>query len=288
MDAASQHRQSQPPVPTRGIPRVSLAPITDFNRLYDRNSADIQGPYELGRENSISGSQANRGRAMTWTDFLAWVHQWKPHALGTLYNWQTLIAGMLALVGALITVRQIGRQIDQVAASAETQRSREEDAAKAVLPLALSQICQYSADCLQLLIGFVPGRGGAPAVTTASRVPEIPSSAVTMLQTCARHAAPDVVTKIAGLLNKLQVQHARLESLLDRSLGRPMHTSEGLDAMVDAVDIHAKAGALFQYGRNLAELRRRAPADDLRSSLGANGIYEDIHPALYERVATLR
>ncbi len=77
---------------------------------------------------------------MRWADFVAWVNQSKPDVMIDLYNWQTLIAGGLALFGALVTVWHIRRQIRQADVLAKQRLHREEDAAKAVLPLALSAI----------------------------------------------------------------------------------------------------------------------------------------------------
>src|SRR4051794_8372567 len=119
---------------------------------------------------------------MSWADFLILACHWKAHALGTLYNWQTLIAGMLALLGAYLTVKQIGRQINQANTSEERRRQREEDAAKAILPLSLSEIPAYCNECLQLLLRYVPAHGTVPMVPADLVVPPIPVTAIEVLQ----------------------------------------------------------------------------------------------------------
>jgi len=204
-----------------------------------------------------------------------------------LYNWQTLIAGLLALIGAAWTVKQIRTQIEQANDLEENRRLREERAAKAVLPLALSEICQYARDCLHLLARYVPATDAVPDVRADVNVPRIPTNVIETLQACARFADEDIVNQIAGLLSKLQVQYARLEGLIARSVGSIMHAREGIDAMVDAADVYAKASTLFEYGRSIESLRRRAPAAELRTALFASGLHEETHPSLYDAIGRL-
>lgn len=72
-----------------------------------------------------------------------------PELKRTLFDWQTLVAGVLALIGAGATVYYIHLQIKQVEYLEVARRSREEMAARAVLPLALSQIVKYAVDCIK-------------------------------------------------------------------------------------------------------------------------------------------
>jgi hypothetical protein len=77
-----------------------------------------------------------------------------------LSNWQTLIAGMLALVGALLTVRYLRKQIVLTENMEIERRRREENAVKAVLPMALSEIVDYSTESIRLLERLAVPRGG--------------------------------------------------------------------------------------------------------------------------------
>lgn len=55
-----------------------------------------------------------------------------------LYQWQTLLTGIMALAGALVTVRYIRLQINQAEDLAKVNVTREEAAARAVLSLNLN------------------------------------------------------------------------------------------------------------------------------------------------------
>jgi hypothetical protein len=57
-----------------------------------------------------------------------------------LYDWQTLLAGALALVGAYLTVRGIRKQITQSEAHRQDEIMRHHNAARLTLPLALSKV----------------------------------------------------------------------------------------------------------------------------------------------------
>jgi ABC-type nickel/cobalt efflux system permease component RcnA len=75
--------------------------------------------------------------------------------VGVVDHWQTLVTGIIALVGAWWTVRGIRSQIKQTIEFERDQHEREERAARSVLPMALSEIAQYAIDCIKLLKPYV-------------------------------------------------------------------------------------------------------------------------------------
>jgi len=218
-----------------------------------------------------------------WTEVSHWVDHWWPSVRTGLYNWQTMIAGLLALAAALATIRLIRRQINQVTDLEQERRAREEAAARAILPLALSELTEYASDCIKLLVQYVPADGPIPNVPADYKIPRIPENAIVTLQTCARFADENIVAQFANLLGKLQIQHARLRDLFSRSVQRQrMFNVEGIGALIDAADIQARAGTLFDYARNDAQLRQLAPAQQLINSLHTSGVWE--HPALFAEI----
>lgn len=125
-----------------------------------------------------------------------------PELKRTLFDWQTLVAGVLALIGAGATVYYIHLQIKQVEYLEVARRSREEMAARAVLPLAFSQIVKYAVDCIKQIEEHSSrpgGRAGNPIPDGMVAV-SVTDDVVGVLQQCARYADAEVVTQIATFL----------------------------------------------------------------------------------------
>lgn len=214
---------------------------------------------------------------------LATTLDWWPAISQHAFDWQTLIAGFLALVGAGWTVRGLRAQIRQTDQLAENRRSREELAARAVLPLALSDMSGYARDCIQLLSIYVTGE--KPVVPADLEIPRTSPDSVGTFRDCARFADPKVATKIHALLSTVQVQQARLRSLIRRSRGKRMSVEKGVDAMIDAAEVHAKNDDLFEYARGADAVR--SPPGQLRTALRNSGIWEPEHPA-HQRIIQMK
>lgn len=196
--------------------------------------------------------------------------------LKVLYDWQTLLAGLLALVGAWLTVQSVRTQIKRTEAQAEAARKREEFAAKAILPLALSQLSIYGQDCIRLLSPLA----AQPHIPEGTQTPRVPESAISVLQECTRYADERIASKIAVLLGKLQIQQSRLNELLTRRGGEVIIGHEITSNMIDAADVYARTADLYDYARNVEELRRRSTPDQLRRALHNCEIWDDDHPAM--------
>jgi hypothetical protein len=208
--------------------------------------------------------------------------------IGFLDHWQTLAAGMLALVGAWWTVKGIRRQIEQ-AEKLETQRNiREGRAARAVLPLALSKLVQYSTDCINLfnhcLMANLNTVHQIPQGLTAPRIPE---GILEQLQACARFGDAEIASQIWELLAWLQIQHSRLGSLVHRIDGHDKKTmilgAEIFDSILDAVELNVKCSNLFPYSRGSQPRINQSFQDQLESTLFTSvGIVVVDSPALPE------
>ena len=213
-----------------------------------------------------------------------------PLCLQILYHWQTLIAGVIAFLAALWTISQIRRQIKLQKDIEEDRRKREELAARAALPLGLAKITEYAKDCVQLLAPLVPAdTESLPAVPKGMQPPRIPPDAVAFLQASARYAAPDIASDIAVLLNILQVQNARLSSLLTKEQDRQgvVLRQEVLDRMVDAAELMARTGNLYDYGRDTKGMRTKSPRDKLYNAVQNCGLWQDEHP-IFDHIAKLK
>jgi hypothetical protein len=179
---------------------------------------------------------------------------------------------------------EVRSQIAQAERIAIDRRAREERAAMAVLPLALSALSQYSRDCilyLSLLILSEGEEGSYPKLPIGSEAPRIPDDVTAPLQLCARFAEPENVEKIEKALTKLQIQNSRLLRWLTKHRGEEiggLARLEGLSCMRDAADLHSAVDDLFRYARNEKLLRQYASIQELTSALHNVGLWDNSHP----------
>jgi hypothetical protein len=198
-------------------------------------------------------------------------------------HWQTLVAGILALLGAGLTVWLIHRQIKQANDFERDRHIREERAARIVLPVALSAIAQYAIDCIQLLKPFAPVTGKGPQVPVGMTAPRIPDGILEPMQASARYADTPIAEEIGGTVAWLQAQHSRLEGLIERAAGRfgkDIWNVEAIGAIMDAAELHARCGKLFPYSRGSTPDPELTFQKQLQTALFLAGIVDVDHPGL--------
>ncbi|WP_417410554.1 hypothetical protein [Hoeflea sp.] len=147
-------------------------------------------------------------------------------------EWETLLAGAAALFGAIFTVRTIRRQISSYEKVERVNREKKLASARAVLPLALSDIVQF---CSLLITWILGGRNG--------EMPTMPAEVTEIIREVIEwNDSDDVHVVLSSLVSRMQVVRARLRP---ESVGR----SEWNDRLVDAVELTAMAESLFDYAR---------------------------------------
>ncbi|MGE3868431.1 MAG: hypothetical protein AB7F51_02830 [Pseudorhodoplanes sp.] len=206
-------------------------------------------------------------------EYASTLHSYVQH----LFQWQTLIAGVLALIAAIWTIFQINKQIRQTEKLETDKRYSENNAARAVLPLALSQLTQYCREAIQFLdarrIGVIGAR-----IPPEIQLPRIEDDIVAILRESVRFADGDKVKQLSTVLAMLQILSSRLEGVVEGRTGRTVSDISARDNILYAADIHSKIDALYEYGREGADLNDRASTDELRKALRSAGIYSDDHP----------
>lgn len=202
--------------------------------------------------------------------------------LALLEKWQTFIAGLLALIGAYLTVAALERQLEIQRQQSDDQRRRKHYAARAAMPAALSELVQYTRACETLLkdIGLASPLTGriifAPPWVSPT-VPLIPHDALQVLQTCIESADENMMAVIAGLIEDFQVMHARLLSfLMDISPGSAtIVTRHHLnDRIIDTLEFDLRCGKMFDYARRRSE---GAVPSITREELSTRAFFEDFH-----------
>lgn len=194
----------------------------------------------------------------------------------TIWDWQTLIAGILALLGAAWTVVSIRAQIQQVNNIESDRRLRQERAARIALPLALSKIATYATDCIKALSSHITSSPGGIDTSVSIDIPAIPRDILEPLQACAQFGDAEIARRVNRLVELLQVQHSRMESWfgnVDMQETKVNRYSHLRIAIVDSADIHAATGALFHYARQASS--ELEPHDlRLRTALHIGGVRE--------------
>lgn len=218
-----------------------------------------------------------------------------------LYHWQTLVAGLLALYGAMRTVETVRRQIsqnekasnDQLAQADRHQREhreRQHRAARAELPPALKSLDNYTTACLKLLRSVPlagPGRILLKEGENVDAAPEVPPEALVVLRKCIETV--DVESNyvaLATLLEKLQIQNSRLQ--LTRAHIEPptpsiviRHTIES-DA-ADLFEIRQRMNAIWVYARRLTDqIAEAITADSMKTDAFFQDFQADEYPHLAE------
>jgi hypothetical protein len=158
------------------------------------------------------------------------------------YDFQTLLAGILAVLAAAFTIFSTAR-IEAV------KRERDLSSARSVLPLALTEICEYCERCARQLDDLrrtaVGGRIRLPGSFAA---PVLANSAVPVLRDCIRSADRPHSERLIDLARNMQVQGARhrgLAGINDRTIS-PIEIAQ---AVYDAAQLYAQASSLFDFAR---------------------------------------
>jgi hypothetical protein len=204
-------------------------------------------------------------------------------------RWQTLIAGLLALGGAWLTVRGIRQQIAQVTQIEQDRRLREERAARAVLPLALNALFQYTIDCITQLQPFIKQRHRNQAMDITHMVPKIPQAIFEPLRTYAKFGDSAMADKIQHLLHALQIQHYRLTTVFQKSYENSTK-ADIIDNLILAADLNAQIYDLFDNARGGQPIQKYTLRAKMISALFRCGIVAEEHPdilsAIDEHIST--
>lgn len=178
---------------------------------------------------------------------------------GYIYDFQAMIAGVLALVAAGGTVAYLIWQATDI-------RTRKRRAARAVMPGALNFICLYVAQCnsviLELRKEIVETEGACPLRPDSDlpKMPTWPVECLEVLRDCVEFADEAAAASITKLVGFLQVQHARLTGMLSDCNGYldgniRTFTSVGMadSCLADSVELYARVSILFKYARGEEE-----------------------------------
>ena len=206
---------------------------------------------------------------------------------------ETLVAALLALVAASVSVVLISRQIQSNEKVEQDRIDRRYRAARATTPLILTKICDFAeqhAKCWSSLSDYLigenwldqvlpeaPGEPLPPGIDDLE-FDEIDMGIVNGLATMVESLNAEEAAPYAALMGKLQVEIARARSmseiLLNRADHRISYVSQGYCSgqVVECGEIHARASNLFEPNRDeVAEKATEPTVTNVRSSLNLMG-----------------
>lgn len=209
-----------------------------------------------------------------------------------IYRYQTMLAAVVALGTAAVGARAIFVQMRHAEQLAADARERRMDGARAMMPLALSQIVSYadaSAQTVnqlraQCVVHLMPKPTLIPPEVTA-----FPDAALQTLRDAIENGNSELSGDVSLLLARLQVQRARVAEVVDQALGkgRAGHSVFDLNLetyIIDSAEIYARSSALFDYARRLSAHTTKIDNQAVERSLNLLGFDDFTDDGMYERV----
>ncbi len=200
-------------------------------------------------------------------------------------RYQTLIAGVFALVGALLTVWIINAQIKQASNALQDQQERKEIAARAKLLMALNILSNYADCCIRELaslhsttqIGQVQIN-----VPPSFSFPALPLHAIGAMEKCLEFTRRDRISSVRGVLAWLQIQSARISD--DAQVRSSVAARDS--ALFDAIQLKVLTDKLYNYARGRADdpFDRNIGADEFKSAAFFFDIHEVDFPELFYNI----
>lgn len=225
---------------------------------------------------------------------LIWLHS------NAVQEWQILIAGMVALAaafvgGAYITEQiralnsQVNRQIEASQNFENARRQRKFAAARAVLPLTLSNLCEYASRCgaaLKTMLGHQLDEK-IPNDIEIPDLPTLPKDVIDELRNVVEFGDEKISKTAATLIGEIHYKTARLKNLWQDYRAPGHHVTPVSDVESQVLDmalIYARAIALFDYARGETEEVPDAPkTHDVVAALNQIGFlkaeFQRIHDA---------
>lgn len=179
----------------------------------------------------------------------------KTSGVETLYRWQTLVAGLIAVAAALVGGAFVFNQTRESRRQHDTLLARRHAAARSVLPLALSRLVDYAEEAAHALEALrstavgqrVRGHAGVPFT-----VPSFESVSIERLRDTIESASDEVGDRISRVISDVQVLDSRLRGFPSKLLPGSssiiaVHNID--DYILNAATIYARCFELFAYAR---------------------------------------
>lgn len=191
---------------------------------------------------------------MTWSWDAFWTRLgW---LVDGLKDWQDLVGALVALFAAFLGVRYLDRQTRQAAQIEAARMERARAAARATLPLWISQVCAHAkevADGLRPLM-HAPGEAVPRSLRAEYSPAQIAPEIIDKLQDFVEcDAEVGAVVVVSEILSEMQVLQSRIRSICQKDQSFIVTRSNIEVYAFQAAKIYALASCLFPYARREVE-----------------------------------
>lgn len=209
------------------------------------------------------------------------------------FDYQTLLAGLLAVIIGVATIAVMVHQIRDIQRGELDRRERRDYATRAVLPHMLASINQYAEDCVSSLLDLYEHNANAldekwnAPEKLDTKILELPIEVATAIRENIEVTSDlSAREEMRWLLHKMQVQRSRFGGYLSGIKNPKILEATGLTSwkmhVWDALEIYALSSQLLDYARPEKELL--LPLDDY---MNAARICRRIKPEMSEQVEEL-
>lgn len=204
---------------------------------------------------------------------------WSSEWLCWIYRHETLTSAFLALVAAGLTILVLVRQIRQSDRQHKLERQKKLEAARAVMPLALSRLVDYAESALNY--SLIGKSKISSRETHDQELPHVPDDVISVLREVIEYADDGLAGHaLRKLISEVQYHHARMRDLPRqettvqptgvRRIGMPENYDQGI---WDAIHLYLHASAFFDYARFETDIMPSEPTrDEVRKRMDFIGI----------------
>lgn len=172
--------------------------------------------------------------------------------IGGLKEWQTLVAGVFALIAAGIAAIIAWKQLNHQREESERLQRRRVRACKAILPVDLDSFIDYLHECYKITatIRMNLSAGGHDAVNWDElKTPRLPDRIMTNMQVLIEYLDEHNASILSEVLGVYQVQHTRFSGGSDN----PRDLWDGEGAFNDLVFLYLLIGNIYPFARGQKE-----------------------------------
>jgi hypothetical protein len=165
----------------------------------------------------------------------------------------TLVTGLAAVTAAYFSIDAVRRQMAQVDRIEEDKKDARHAAARAMLSLSLSSLCDYATKCARITYDLTFKYNGLDLSLEAviPEYPPLPDGALAVIREMIEVVDAKDRKAFSKLVSTVQVHASRINGMREDYLSghhRP-NLIEVDQYVYDAAEIYARASALFRYAR---------------------------------------
>ena len=166
-----------------------------------------------------------------------------------LFDWQTIIAGILAVVAAGFSVAMVRRQIALAQGQENDRIRRRHDATRASLPHTLMAVLDFAQASIDLMRNakLETNKSSGDDVESSQNSLPVPLKLISALERMIE-AAPEgnIRDTLSDIIARIQVNSARLRTFMKPETTILPHFVENV---IDAAELYSFAASLFPYAR---------------------------------------